>query len=83
MGAKKAPSKVRSQQEYSIIALKNVKNNLFPAKLSIIPAERSTFDCQFLYFVLVLSVILHGKPSFLISSKNIVAQRPGIGKQKK
>lgn len=54
--------------------------------LSAAHLERCTLDCQFLCFILVFSVPLHGKHSFLftmifIGNENIVAQEPGICKQ--
>ena len=54
--------------------------------LSAAHMERCTFDCQFLCFVLVFSVLLHGKHPFRIimyhiSNEFIVAQILRIGKK--
>jgi hypothetical protein len=77
---------VPQQQEYLIKVLLDARNNLIATKLSIILAERCTFDCQFLYFVLISSILLHGRPSFpksfYFGNEYIVAQRLEIGKQK-
>lgn len=62
IGHKKSTPKVLSRQEYLIKVLMN--NSLFTPKLSTISAKRYTFDRQFPYSIPMLSVILHGKPSF-------------------
>ena len=49
---------------YPYSCTKSYKLILSRTKLPGIHPERYTFDCQFLYSVLVLSVLLHGKPSF-------------------
>ena len=65
MGAKKAPQRCCHNKDILIKALIHVRNSLLKPKLSIIPAERCTFDYRFLYSALLLSVVvLHGKPSF-------------------